>query len=393
MSEIEIKTFLQVREALCNTKLKQSLYDEGDIIMKDVLLTLHGERHRKRRHVELDLFRRSVTNKYENEVFPGILDEMMEEPLKNNEVDLVEFGYQTTMNLTADFAGIDRTSNNKDTRKLISIVKKFSECATIAHSERAQEEIKKETQIARDSFLKFLEPSWARREKLIEGFLKGTIDEEELPKDILTLLLKEKKELGMKDDEIEREVCFYLQAGSHSTANTLVHAANEILRWKSCPKNLAENPELLQKCVHESMRLHPASPVAARKALAPTMISGKKYEEGTSIILDMASANRDQSVFGTDADAFNPGRNVKNEKVQLYGLTFGAGMHLCAGRDLDGGIKMSNKTDDRNEQYGIVSRILIELLKSGMRRHPSKTERKEQETKRDHWEYYPVALG
>ena len=40
--------------------LAQALYDEGAVIMEDVLLTLHGEAHRDRRRLENRVFRREI---------------------------------------------------------------------------------------------------------------------------------------------------------------------------------------------------------------------------------------------------------------------------------------------------------------------------------------------
>ena len=97
---------------------------------------------------------------------------------------------------------------------------------------------------------------------------------------MLTVLLRNQNGLRLTDDDIEREICFYLQAGSHSTVNSLVHAANEILNWTEDTTMLASNPKLVQKCVHESLRLHPASPVAARKVVQTTRIAGQLLRKG-----------------------------------------------------------------------------------------------------------------
>ena len=65
MASFKLTSFLEVQEALCNPQLCQSLYEESDILMKDVLLTLHGKDHRRRRQSELKQFTRSATNDYE----------------------------------------------------------------------------------------------------------------------------------------------------------------------------------------------------------------------------------------------------------------------------------------------------------------------------------------
>jgi hypothetical protein len=50
--------------------LRQSLYDEGEVIMADVLVNLHGDEHRARRRAENRMFRRDVFERYERELFP-----------------------------------------------------------------------------------------------------------------------------------------------------------------------------------------------------------------------------------------------------------------------------------------------------------------------------------
>ena len=393
MAPVTLNSFVEVQEALCNPNLRQNLYEDSDILMKDVLLTLHGEEHRRRRQSELKLFTRSITSNYENIIFSELLNQMVNRAIEARDFDLVEFGYLATIQLTSDFAGVDRETKDEDTKKLIGIVKKFSEGATIAHSNLEKNAVRQNLKIAKDSFLRFLKPSWHRRKQLIEDFKKGLITEEELPKDVLTILLKNQASLKLNNSDIEREVCFYLQAGSHSTANSLVHAANEILNWSKDTVSLASNPTLMQKCVHESLRLHPASAVAARKVTEPTLIAGRFFETGDELELDLASANKDIAIFGRDSDVFNPMREIKNEKSQLFGLTFGAGVHLCAGRDLDGGIRNSNKQGSSVPQFGILTQILKSLFENGMKLHPEKISKKETHTSRDHWECFPVTIG
>ena len=137
MASLKLTSFLEVQEALCNPQLCQSLYEESDILMKDVLLTLHGKDHRRRRQSELKLFARSVTSDYENVIFSKFLEQMVNQVIRTKDFDLVEFGYLATIQLTSDFAGVD--SEDQDIQKLIEIVKRFSEGATIAHSTREKD--------------------------------------------------------------------------------------------------------------------------------------------------------------------------------------------------------------------------------------------------------------
>ena len=68
--DITVSTHQQARAALRNRDLRQALYDEGDVVMADVLVNLHGADHRARRRLENRLFTRSTHRRYERELFP-----------------------------------------------------------------------------------------------------------------------------------------------------------------------------------------------------------------------------------------------------------------------------------------------------------------------------------
>ena len=58
----------------------------------------------------------------------------------------------------------------------------------------------------------------------------------------------------------------------------------------------------LQQCLHESLRLHPASPVAWRKASeAFTLPDGTHVEADDNVLIDLMSANIETAIFGEDA--------------------------------------------------------------------------------------------
>lgn len=391
MAQTTLSRFKDVHAALCNPRLRQSLYDAGEVIMKDVLLTLHGEEHKVRRHLELRLFRRNYAHHYESNVFPKTLSWVLDPLVTRGEADLVDFGYRVTMNLTADFAGVDRPAKtSEETDRLLAIVKTFSEGATLVHSDRDANEVIAEVEKAQAAFREFLEPSWSRRQKLIDRFISGDIDEEALPRDVLTVLLRNQDSVELTDELIEREIAFYLQAGSHSTANSMVHAVNEIFSWTDDPMALLNDPLLLQKCVHESMRLHPASPVAWRTPTEPITVASRDITPDDLLILDLHAANRDPDIFGEDAEEFDPHRSVPDVKTELYGLTFGTGVHMCTGRDLDGGVASRPDTDEKTHQYGIVCMVIKTLLEHRMIPHRSRKPTLDQNTVRNSWGIYPI---
>ena len=231
MTKFETSDYQTIKKALVNRDLKQALYDEGKVIMEGVLLTLHGQEHHQRRKLEHKVFQRDFFKYYEHELFPKTLNETISPFLRKGSADLLDFGYRITMNLTADFAGIDRFKKTpEETENLLILVKIFSQGATLVHSKRPHDEVNMEVTEALGVFEeKFLIPSKNRRLKILKQFNDNKLNEDDLPRDVLTVLLRNVDGINLDDDLIKREIAFYLQAGSHSTANSMVHALHEIL--------------------------------------------------------------------------------------------------------------------------------------------------------------------
>lgn len=381
------KTFSSYRaceNALRDPSLEQALYDAGEIIMKDVLLTLHGDEHRLRRRLEMRVFGRSFFKYYEQDVFPKTLEETLSPIAAQGGFDLIEFGYRVTINLTADFAGIDRPERStQETEALLSMVKSFSEGATIVHTMRDKAVVEGEVKEALAAFNeRFVKPSIARRKSLID---KGG----DVPRDILTVILQNEDALDLPDDLVVREMGFYMQAGAHSTANATVHSLHEIFGWAGDDavrwERIHSDPGFVQRCVHESLRLHPASPEALRKQCPA-------HSEIEFTKLDLFEANRDADIFGADAASFNPDR-PRIKGVPAAGLSFGTGTHACLGQELDGGVLGRDDMALEDRQFGIVTLLVLRLLELGARPDPNNPPVADTKTSRPNWGAYPIRLS
>lgn len=388
---ITISKYDEAMEVLKHPHMVQALYDAGREVMGDVLLTLHGEAHSRRRVVEFGVFRRGFFRHYEQVVFPATLAPVLAPYLQKGSADLVELGYRVMMNLTADFAGIDRAADDvEETETLLELIKTFSAGATLVHSHRPAEEVNRQVRDCMSILEeRFLAPSIKRRKQLLAHG-------DRLPNDILSTLLAKKDKVALTRDVLRREIAFFLQAGAHSTANSTVHALHEILRWidQSPAKRqaLVENPVLVQRCVHESIRLHPASPVALRRAEQQTELLGRQLHPGDLVTVDLQAANRDKSVFGEDAEMFAPQRELATG-VWPFGLSFGYGTHACLGRDLDGGVVPKAGQDATQLQMGIVPLMVHTLLKHGAQWIPEQPPQIDTSTSRSNFAVYPIRFS
>lgn len=400
MAELTLTRYEDVQQVFRRRSFRQALYDEGGVVMSDVLLTLHGDAHRARRRLENRLFRREVFQLYDRQLMPQLIDETLKPFVAAGKADVLPIGHRATLHLTALVSGIDRPLGTpEETERLYWFDLKFSEGATLVHSTRDHDEVRAEVRQALAEFdTEFLQPSIQRRATLLRQLADGEIDEDDLPKDVLTVLLRNADDLHLPPDVVLREMAFFLQAGSHSSANAFAHAMDDLFGWfDQHPQDrlrAVEDRAFLQRCVHESLRLNPASPVAWRTALEDVQLRGDLLvEAGTKVILDLRAANRDTSVFGEDAARFNPYREEPPD-IPRWGHTFGGGMHVCIGMDLDGGtIPVRMRGQDDEMIFGVVPQMVHAMLVHGASRDPDSPPQWDTTSQRPHFSSYPVVFG
>lgn len=383
--------------ALKQSNLRQSLYDAAALMMSDVLVNLHGKEHRTRRLVEGTIFRKDVFLHYEKNFLPRTLKETIRPFLEAGRGDLVDIGYRVMMNLTVDFAGIDRRERSHDeTSELLRLLKEFSLAPALGQSLEADIEPKKaRIRKAMAEFdERFFGPSRRRREALLAEVDAGRMGKEDLPNDVLMALILGQDELKMNDKQFLQEGIFYMLAGAHTTIHSLAHAMHELFEWlDKHPQDkslLQTDPFFIQRCVFESLRLHPSSPVAKRRALClVSLAAGEEVPEGDEVVVNLRQANRNPELFGEDPEGYNPHRKVEVGKMP-YGLSMGYGMHACLGRNLAIGVEPRPSSTPENHQYGVVPLIVESLLRLGVQRDPEGTPKKDETITRITWSEYPI---
>ena len=391
MTQVVLSCFEDVEAAFRHPALRQALYDEGAVITEGVLLTLHGEAHLQRRRLESRVLRPEVFREYERELVPLAIADALAHSVEDLRVDAVAFGRRAAFHLTARITGIDVAPEQYD--DLLRLVTKFGEGATLVHSTRGKGQVRAEVRAALAELdAKFLLASIARRRALLERFAATGLAERELPRDVLTVLLRNEDRLDLPPDLLRREVAFFLQAGAHSSSNALAHSLHELFEHgERRPADLARarsDLAFLQRCMHEALRLHPASPVAWRRALAPCEVAGVKLTPDALLVLDLDAANRDPRVFGADAAQFVPERALPPGLLP-FGVTFGPGLHACMGRDLAAG----TVTRGGGERLlGSLTLFAHALLGRGARRDPAQAAVQDANTARKNWARYPLVL-
>ena len=380
---IEFSSYAQIREALYNEHLSRSFdkrsYVEGNH-RAGILSILHAQEHKLRRRLENPLFNRENLVAYERELFPAVLDRVVPQLVEVGERDLFRIGMQLSVVLSARRAGIDHPETVADLRRLADYVETFSQGTAILDIVGDPEAVRERVRVAlADLDERYVSASRARRKEILSAVEAGKQSPSDAPNDVLTRLLQhsDDEEYGFDDGVILRETATYLQAGTHTSAQTLVNSYDLLFeyfeRHPQARARLSTDVRYAQRCVHEVLRLRPTTPRIKRLAEEDTEISGRAVARGSTVVLDVRRANLDPSLFGADPERFDPDR-VVDEEVARWGLSFGAGAHICIGRTVAGGFPLTTDgavRSERNHLCGLVALMLQHLTRAGITPDPA----------------------
>jgi cytochrome P450 len=122
---------------------------------------------------------------------------------------------------------------------------------------------------------------------------------------------------------IQTQMMFFIIAGNGTTRDLI---GNLLLRLVSDPTLLQiiqRDRDLIPPLVEEVLRLDAPVQLLARNCRVETLLDGMTVQPGERVLLSIASANRDETVW-PDAGALQPGR----DRGRAH-LAFGAGPHIC----------------------------------------------------------------
>lgn len=399
MAEIMITGFDDARECYRSKHLRQALYDAGDVIMGDVLVNLHGDDHRARRRLENRLFRRDTAFMYERDLFPEIIESTVKPYIAQGRAELVDFGHQLMMNLAALTAGVDRPRGTpEETFHLYDYLTTFIEGATLGHYTGDKDAKRAEVQAQLLKFDdEFLDPGIARRQALLRQFEAGDIGEDELPRDVLMVLLRNQDKVELTRDALRREIAFYLLAGAHTSATAFTRCMHNIFKWLQAHPQDADRVRndrvFVQRCTHETIRLQGSSPTSQRWALEDIELgSGIKIATGDRVTIDLNQANRSTAIYGEDAEDFNPDR-VLADGAPPWGLSFGLGMHACIGQDVAAGLVFDTESTESEHLFGLVPVAVQVMFDHGCRPDPDNPPEMDESTTRPYFGTYPVVFA
>jgi cytochrome P450 len=149
------------------------------------------------------------------------------------------------------------------------------------------------------------------RDDMLSALAAARVDDEELT-----------------DDDLLNFAFLLLVAGNETTRNLIALGALALIAHPDECGKLVDDPSLIPGAVEEMLRW--TSPVThmARTATADVEIRGQLIKEGDTVVMFYGSANRDEEIFGSDAEEFKVTRSPNPH------IAFGCGEHSCIGSQL-----------------------------------------------------------
>jgi cytochrome P450 len=346
------------------------------------------------------MFRAEVLRLYERELFPSVMNELLDRLIDAEQVDLFSIGEILSVVLAARRAGVDHDGSLDQLGTLVRYVDVFSQGAAILDA-RDPDAVRALVKATYADFERlFLRPSWSRRAALIDRHRRAEIAEDDLPQDILTVLLLHRDDHGIDlgdDGRVVREVATYLQGGTHTSAQTLTNAIDLIFAEPdpiAVLARVANDTLFSQRVIQETLRLRPTTPKMRRRAEADTEVAGRRIPKDAQVVLDVVAANRDPELFGARPDDFDPDRAI-DPSVNRWGLSFGGGPHQCPGRAVGGGFPVPGSFEvDDDHVFGLVALELQAIAQRGV--HPDRSKPPERDTRTERftrWSHYYVRFS
>ncbi|WP_319945037.1 cytochrome P450 [Nocardia macrotermitis] len=271
----------------------------GDIMGKHIILGMDDPEHRRYRALVSTAFRQKALANWEERLIEPVADELIDRFADRGRADLVtEFTFPFPTLVTAGMLGLPREDLRRFQRWSIAIL------GFHTNRERAivaSQEVKE--YLAEILAERRREP----REDLISDLSRAELDGEKL-----------------SDEEIFSFLRLLLPAGIETTYRSTGNMLYSLLSRPDQLQALRENRALVPRAVEESIRYETPLLNITRMATTSTVLHDVPIPQGSTVMLMLAAANRDESRWH-DPDDFDIFRAPRPH------MSFGQGSHNCLG--------------------------------------------------------------
>ena len=275
----------------------------GPVMGEHIMLGMDDPQHRRYRALVSTAFRQKVLAQWENELVVSVATELIDGFAGLGHADLVpEFNFPFPTQVISGILGLPREDYRQFQRWSTAILSFFTR---LDEAVRASQEVKDYMAVI------LAERRREPREDLISELAHAELEGERL-----------------SDEEIFSFLRLLLPAGVETTYRA---TGNMLFSLLSNPEQLAAvraDRDLVPQTIEESLRLETPLLNITRLATRDTELSGVSIPEGSTVMLMLAAANRDESRYA-EPDEFD----IHRESPKPH-ISFGHGPHACLGTHL-----------------------------------------------------------
>jgi len=353
-------------------------------VLGQVIVTLEGEAHRQRRSLEGQLFVAALLQTQERELLPAIIEDSLQPYVVAGGGCLVQISQAVTSRVAARLIGLDTLEDPPLIGHWLGALVGGTSIKHPAHPTLTRRQARELL------YQNLIDKAIARRHWLIQAYQAGQTRREDLPLDLITLLLLHPDQWTLS--QVQAEAAFYAVAGIDTTATLMPHLMHGL--WELSGQQAEyltsfQDLSFLRSAAAEALRLHPVLPTLFRQATQAVTVSGKSFEAGEVVGLHLGKANLDEKVFGPNSTEFKPLRSLKFG-TRRAGLSFGGGRHLCMGRELALG---TPEAGQEHKLFGEAALLAQALFRYRARPDPAHPVQAPQPGRRDAYQTYPILLG
>ncbi|MGF2796186.1 cytochrome P450 family protein [Bacillus thuringiensis] len=145
---------------------------------------------------------------------------------------------------------------------------------------------------------------------------------------VSALILAESEGHKLSARELYSMIMLLIVAGHETTVNLITNTVLALLENPNQLQLLKDNPKLIDSAIEEGLRYYsPVEVTTARWTAEPFQIHDRTIEKGDMVVIALASANRDETVF-ENPEVFDITRENNRH------IAFGHGSHFCLGAPL-----------------------------------------------------------
>ena len=276
----------------------------GDIMGEHIMLGMDNPEHGRYRALVQLAFRQKTLAKWETDLVELTANELIDRFAGRGSADLVpEFTFPFPTKIIAGLLGLPA----EDARQF----QKWSTAILNFHTKREQAiEASREVQ---EYLVDILADRRANpREDIISDLARAELDGERLT-----------------DDEIYSFVRLLMPAGIETTFRSTGNMLFSLLSNPDQLEAVRNDRSLVAQTIEEAIRFETPLLNITRVATRDTEISGTKIPKGSTLLLMLASANRDDERYPDEPDTFDIHRPDPKPHIG-----FGSGSHVCIGMHL-----------------------------------------------------------